>query len=133
MLQTSLDHAGISTTLALWRAARPATREPLGPDGVRATKEFYGWDPDQKFFVPGEVNEHMRALGERGQAACVKTWCCSPRSLAAGVTIDLSPITIFLPCLTACFTSSSHTKSTGLTDDVAAGGLTGAAEAGLGG
>jgi transketolase len=25
---------------------------PLGPDEVRLTKEAYGWDPDQSFFVP---------------------------------------------------------------------------------
>ena len=58
---------------------------------------------------------------QRGQAASVKTWCSSPRSLAAGVTIDRSPTTIFRPCFMACLTSSSHTKSTGL-DDVAADG-----------
>jgi transketolase len=39
---------------------------PLGPDGVRATKEFYGWDPDQSFVVPGAALEHMRAVGARG-------------------------------------------------------------------
>jgi transketolase len=39
---------------------------PLGPDGVRATKQALGWDPDAQFLVPGEVLEHMRAPGERG-------------------------------------------------------------------
>jgi transketolase len=39
---------------------------PLGEENVRKTKEFYGWDPDQQFFVPGEALEHMRAAGERG-------------------------------------------------------------------
>jgi transketolase len=38
----------------------------LGEDNVRKTKEFYGWDPDKKFFVPPEVLAHMRAIGERG-------------------------------------------------------------------
>lgn len=39
---------------------------PLGPDGVRATKQALGWDPDAHFLVPGEVLEHMRAAGEQG-------------------------------------------------------------------
>jgi transketolase len=34
---------------------------PLGEDEVRATKEVLGWDPDQHFFVPPEVYEHMDA------------------------------------------------------------------------
>jgi transketolase len=29
--------------------------EPLGPDGVRATKERLGWPPEPPFFVPDEV------------------------------------------------------------------------------
>jgi transketolase len=32
---------------------------PLGEAEVRAAKEALGWDPDQKFLVPGEVREHM--------------------------------------------------------------------------
>lgn len=39
---------------------------PLGADAVRATKEFYGWDPDAQFVVPGEALELMRSAGERG-------------------------------------------------------------------
>jgi transketolase len=39
---------------------------PLGADGVRATKQALGWDPDAQFLVPGEVLEHMRAPGDRG-------------------------------------------------------------------
>lgn len=46
---------------------------PLGPDGVRATKEALGWDPDAQFLVPGEVLEHMRAVGERG-ARLAEEW-----------------------------------------------------------
>ena len=38
---------------------------PLGEDEVRATKEALGWDPDEKFFVPDEVREHMNVV-ERG-------------------------------------------------------------------
>jgi len=38
---------------------------PLGEDEVRATKEALGWDPDQKFFVPDDVREHMNVV-ERG-------------------------------------------------------------------
>jgi transketolase len=38
---------------------------PLGEDEVRATKEALGWDPDQHFFVPDEVREHMNGI-DRG-------------------------------------------------------------------
>ncbi len=41
---------------------------PLGPDDVRATKVALGFDPNQSFVIPGQVDEHMRALGERGAA-----------------------------------------------------------------
>jgi transketolase len=39
---------------------------PLGEENLRKTKQFYGWDPDAMFAVPGEALEHMRAAGERG-------------------------------------------------------------------
>jgi transketolase len=35
---------------------------PLGEDEVRATKVALGWDPEQKFFVPQEVAEHMSGI-----------------------------------------------------------------------
>ena len=38
---------------------------PLGEDEVRATKEILGWNPDEHFFVPDEVYEHMN-LREKG-------------------------------------------------------------------
>jgi transketolase len=43
---------------------------PLGADEVRATKEVYGWPPDQPFLVPDEVREHFaQGIGQRGRAA----------------------------------------------------------------
>ncbi len=45
----------------------------LGPENVRKTKEFYGWDPDKQFFVPDAALKHMRALGARG-AALQSAW-----------------------------------------------------------
>ena len=39
---------------------------PLGAENLRKTKEFYGWDPDKMFEVPGQALEHLRAYGERG-------------------------------------------------------------------
>ncbi len=39
---------------------------PLGADGVRATKQALGWNPEATFFVPDEVRSHMRAACERG-------------------------------------------------------------------
>jgi transketolase len=45
---------------------------PLGPAEVIATKQAYGWDPEQHFFVPDEVRAHFDAR-ERGGAAHA-TW-----------------------------------------------------------
>jgi len=39
---------------------------PLGADEVRLVKEFFGFDPDQSFVVPGKVLEFYRAVGEKG-------------------------------------------------------------------
>lgn len=39
---------------------------PLGADEVRLVKEFFGFDPDQSFVVPGKVLEFYRAAGEKG-------------------------------------------------------------------
>ena len=39
---------------------------PLGDENVRRTKEFFGWDPDKKFFVPDGVREHMKQKSEEG-------------------------------------------------------------------
>ncbi len=43
--------------------------EPLGPEEVRRTKEFLGFDPDKKFVVPKGVREHFSdVMGKRGAA-----------------------------------------------------------------
>jgi transketolase len=42
---------------------------PLGEDEVRATKEFYGWDPDKQFHIPDEALEHFREACARGAEA----------------------------------------------------------------
>lgn len=39
---------------------------PLGEENVRKTKEFYGWNPDETFFVPDEVKSYLREPGKRG-------------------------------------------------------------------
>ncbi|HEX5825967.1 MAG TPA: transketolase [Candidatus Limnocylindrales bacterium] len=41
---------------------------PLGPDEVRLTKEAYGWDPDNTFFVPDEAGELFRRAVPQGEA-----------------------------------------------------------------
>ena len=52
------------------QGTREAHGEPLGAEEVRLTKQFYGWDPDSRFLVPGGVREHFRAqLGRRGAEA----------------------------------------------------------------
>lgn len=40
---------------------------PLGEEEIKATKEFYGWDPEKKFFVPDEVKEYRNLVIERGK------------------------------------------------------------------
>ena len=42
--------------------------EPLGPEETRLTKAAYGW-PEEPFYVPDDVREHMRALADAGRAA----------------------------------------------------------------
>jgi transketolase len=39
---------------------------PLGEEDVRKTKEAYGWDPDEDFYVPDEALAHFRRCCERG-------------------------------------------------------------------
>jgi transketolase len=44
--------------------------EPLGPDGVKAAKRFYGWPEDAQFLVPDGVLEHFEAgIGTRARQA----------------------------------------------------------------
>lgn len=46
---------------------------PLGPEEVRRTKEFLGFDPDRSFVVPDGVREHFSAeMGQRGADARAK-------------------------------------------------------------
>ncbi len=40
---------------------------PLGEEEVRLAKEFYGWDPDKKFYVREEVLAHTRQAIEAGR------------------------------------------------------------------
>ncbi len=43
--------------------------EPLGPEEVRLTKEFFGFSPDETFVVPPGVREHFAAkMGARGSS-----------------------------------------------------------------
>ena len=41
---------------------------PLGEDEIKAAKKFYGWDPEQNFFVPAEVREYGQRITARGKA-----------------------------------------------------------------
>jgi transketolase len=44
---------------------------PLGEDEVKATKEAYGWPPEEHFRVPEEVRQNFaEGIGQRGQRAC---------------------------------------------------------------
>jgi transketolase len=44
--------------------------EPLGPEGVKAAKQFYGWPEDAEFLVPEGVYEHFAdGIGARGKEA----------------------------------------------------------------
>ncbi len=42
--------------------------EPLGPEDVRDTKEKLGWPVEPAFYVPDEVLQFFRGVGERGAA-----------------------------------------------------------------
>ncbi|MBK9710991.1 MAG: transketolase [Kouleothrix sp.] len=46
---------------------------PLGPENVRKTKEFYGWDPNATFAVPEAALQPLRAAGARG-AGLQQAW-----------------------------------------------------------
>jgi len=47
--------------------------EPLGPEEVRRTKEFLGFDPDKRFVVPDGVRQHFTThMGQRGADARAK-------------------------------------------------------------
>ncbi len=41
--------------------------EALGPDGVKSTKEFFGFDPNKNFFIPEEALSNWRTAVERGK------------------------------------------------------------------
>ncbi len=44
--------------------------EPLGPEGVKEAKRFYGWPEDAEFLVPDGVVEHFAdGIGARGRDA----------------------------------------------------------------
>ncbi len=40
---------------------------PLGEEEIKATKAFYGWDPEKKFFVPDEVKKYAQDIAARGK------------------------------------------------------------------
>jgi len=39
--------------------------EPLGPENLAATKEYFGWPVDKEFYVPEEVYDHMAQMQAR--------------------------------------------------------------------
>ncbi len=41
--------------------------EALGPDGVRETKKFFGFNPDESFVIPEEALNNWRQAGDRGK------------------------------------------------------------------
>ncbi len=62
---------------------------PLGADEVRATKAAYGWPHEEPFFVPPEVRERCRQVGQRGKERRsewkkrLSDWMASEPELAA--------------------------------------------------
>lgn len=43
--------------------------EPLGEEGVKEMKRFYGWQEEEPFSMPKDVYEHFSALAKRGEMA----------------------------------------------------------------
>jgi transketolase len=41
---------------------------PLGEDEIKATKKFYDWDPEKKFFVPDGVKAYSQQIIKRGES-----------------------------------------------------------------
>ena len=61
------SHIGYGTTV---EDTPKAHGEPLGPEGVKAAKRFYGWPEDAEFLVPDGVYEHFAdGIGARGREA----------------------------------------------------------------
>ena len=48
--------------------SQKAHGSPLGPDEVRLTKEAYGWDPDQTFYIPDDALAVFRTAVGAGDA-----------------------------------------------------------------
>lgn len=46
---------------------KEAHGSPLGEEEIRATKIFYGWNSDLKFFVPDEVKQYAQKIIGRGK------------------------------------------------------------------
>lgn len=40
---------------------------PLGEEDLRKTKEFFGWDPDARFYIPPEVAQYFAKIRKRGE------------------------------------------------------------------
>lgn len=40
---------------------------PLGEENLKKTKEHLGWNPDQSFYVPADVREHLMDGGKMGE------------------------------------------------------------------
>ena len=61
------SHIGYGTPVA---DTPKAHGEPLGPEGVKEAKRFYGWPEDAQFLVPDGVLEHFaEGIGGRGREA----------------------------------------------------------------
>src|SRR3954454_9297674 len=48
--------------------------EPLGEDEIKLTKKFYGWPEDQHFFVPDQVDPHVRDAAVKRGAELESEW-----------------------------------------------------------
>jgi transketolase len=71
--QTKPSMIVVKTTIGYGSPKKAGTSSahgsPLGDAEVAATKKALGWDPEKKFYVPGEVVAHMAEGGKRGAAS----------------------------------------------------------------
>jgi transketolase len=67
-----------------------AHSDPMGPDGVAATKRFFGWPEDAKFRVPDGVVDHFGGEMRERAKPLVEAWDARLAAIDTGVRDQIS-------------------------------------------